>query len=333
MKILYTTPVLEYPPAGGPQLRVENSIKALSQVCDLSIISRSPPELSGGDQAEEHFRRYCQEFHVSPFAQGLSRNRYLRKLQRIVFGLAGSEARSEARYILEHVDKQGIDVLWFGFGNISFRLIREIRRHRPHLKIVCDTDSVWSRFILRELPYAKGFRRFYVKWAGLRKAKEESQWVDLCDVTTAVSEVDAQYYRALAADRSRIHIFSNVIDVASYDSKPPLPIHFRYPSMYLAGTFGHPNSPMDKAAKWMLDEVLPKIRNVLPEVHFYIVGTNSDRMLGHIDDPHITVTGKLPSVLPYLCHVDVALVPLQFESGTRFKILEAGACAIPVVST
>ena len=26
-------------------------------------------------------------------------------------------------------------------------------------------------------------------------------------------------------------------------------------------------------------------------------------------------------------------MPLRFESGTRFKILEAGACGIPVVST
>ena len=30
---------------------------------------------------------------------------------------------------------------------------------------------------------------------------------------------------------------------------------------------------------------------------------------------------------------DIALVPLRFESGTRFKILEAGACGAPVVST
>jgi glycosyltransferase involved in cell wall biosynthesis len=37
--------------------------------------------------------------------------------------------------------------------------------------------------------------------------------------------------------------------------------------------------------------------------------------------------------LPYLCNTDVALVPLKFESGTRFKILEAGACKVPLVST
>jgi glycosyltransferase involved in cell wall biosynthesis len=31
--------------------------------------------------------------------------------------------------------------------------------------------------------------------------------------------------------------------------------------------------------------------------------------------------------------MDVALVPLKFESGTRFKILEAAACGVPMVST
>jgi glycosyltransferase involved in cell wall biosynthesis len=333
MKVLYTTPVLEYPPAGGPQLRVENSIKALSQVCDLSVISRSPLALSEGKQTEEYYRSYCREFQVSPVANTLSRNRYLRKLQRIVLGASGLEARSEARYILDHIDRQKIDVLWCGFGNISFGLIQEIRRRRPNLKIVCDTDSVWSRFILRELPYAKGFRRPYVNWAGQRKAHEERQWVTLCDVTTAVSEVDAQYYRELVVEKSRIHIFSNVIDVASYATRPAPPDSFKSPSIYLAGTFGHPNSPMDRAAKWMLDKVMPRIQKTLPEVHFYIVGNNSDRMFGYLNDPYVTVTGKLPSVLPYLCNVDVALVPLQFESGTRFKILEAGACSIPVVST
>ena len=38
MKVLFTTPVLEHPAAGGPQLRIENTIKALSSVTELSII-------------------------------------------------------------------------------------------------------------------------------------------------------------------------------------------------------------------------------------------------------------------------------------------------------
>jgi glycosyltransferase involved in cell wall biosynthesis len=45
------------------------------------------------------------------------------------------------------------------------------------------------------------------------------------------------------------------------------------------------------------------------------------------------VTGRVDTVLPYLIGASVALVPLKFESGTRFKILEAGICRLPVVST
>lgn len=90
---------------------------------------------------------------------------------------------------------------------------------------------------------------------------------------------------------------------------------------------------MDDAARWVINQVLPIIRRKIPNIHFYIIGSGSDTTLSDIQDPQITITGKLESVLPYLCHVNVALVPLRFESGTRFKILEAGACKIPIVST
>jgi len=114
---------------------------------------------------------------------------------------------------------------------------------------------------------------------------------------------------------------------------PPPPADLRRPAIYLAGTFGHYHSPMDTAARWILEEVLPILRRTHPDLHFYIVGKDSDKQFGHLGDPRVTVTGTLPSVLPYLCNIDVALVPLHFESGTRFKILEAGACGIPLVST
>ena len=41
MRVLFTTAILEHPAAGGPQLRIENSIKALSRVCELDVINRA----------------------------------------------------------------------------------------------------------------------------------------------------------------------------------------------------------------------------------------------------------------------------------------------------
>lgn len=328
MKVLFTTPILEHPAAGGPQLRIENSIKALAGICDLSVVYRCRGALDLDHEAVAFFRSLCADFAINEYST-LSSNRYLRKLQR----LAGVDTIRDADDVLRHVERSGATIVWFGFGNISFPLIRRIRKLRPELRLVCDTDSVWSRFILRELPYAGVLRRQRIRFSGWRKAREERSWVELCDITTAVSEIDAEYYRSISSRPATICAFSNVIDTASYGVTPPPPPAFKRPAIYLAGTFGHYHSPMDTAARWMIDEVLPIVRKSIPTLHFYIVGRNSEHRFGHLTDPGITVAGRLPSVLPYLCNSDISLVPLHFESGTRFKILEAAACGIPIVST
>jgi len=331
MKILFTTQILEHPAAGGPQLRIENSIKALAGLGDLWVVSRLREKLIGGRQATDFYSRLCRSFCYSPTA-ALSENFLLRNVQKLYFRFLSP--RADANFLICLYDLHKMDVLWFGYGNISWPLIRDIKRRRPDIKVVCDTDSVWSRFLLRELDVEKDpARRSEIEREGRAKEIEERDWTNLCDATLAVSEVDAEYYRSITDDPSRVHIFSNVIDLATYASPPPSAPGLKHPSIYLAGTFGHAHSPMDRAARWILEEVLPLVRAEAPDVHFYIVGKNSELTMADAQGPNVTVTGRLPSVLPYLCHVDVVLVPLKFESGTRFKILEAGACRKAVVST
>ncbi|PKP62181.1 hypothetical protein CVT91_00245 [Candidatus Atribacteria bacterium HGW-Atribacteria-1] len=328
-KVLFTTPILEHPAAGGPQLRIENSIKALSRIAELHIVSRKSIDLIGGAKAQKFYEKYCVKFLYAPTAIRFSINRYLRKLQKIWRSLFNFDDK----FIINYCEQNDIDIIWFGYGNISFDLIRKIKTKRPDIKVICDTDSVWSRFILRELPYEEdAHRRLKIEKDGKAKQKEELLSVNLCEVTTAVSEVDAQYYRSLSKDPERIKVFSNVIDIEEYHKKPPLPENLKRPAIYLAGTFWK-KSPMEKGARWVIEKVLPIIKKSIPEIHFYIIGRNSDTVLTDINASNISITGKLDSVLPYLCNADVAIVPLKFESGTRFKILEAGACSIPVVST
>jgi glycosyltransferase involved in cell wall biosynthesis len=286
------------------------------------------------DATDKFYRKYAEDYStIYVNAANFSRSRLHARFKRLVDRIFNKTISRHANYILDHVDRRQIDVVWFGYGNISYSLIREVKRLRPKLRVVCDTDSVWSRFILRELPYAQGFRKLRVFLTGFNKRIEERSWVNLCDVTAAVSEVDAEYYRDLSMDASKVHIFSNVIDIESYEASFAPPANFKKPAVYLAGTFGHYHSPMDTAARWVLEEVLPVVWGVRPDVHFYIVGRNSDKGFGHLNGPNITVTGKLESVLPYLKNTNIALVPLMFESGTRFKILEAGSCRVPLVST
>ncbi|MFN9622334.1 MAG: glycosyltransferase family 4 protein [Cyanobacteriota bacterium] len=329
MRILYITPVLEHPPAGGPQLRIESSIKALSEVSDLVILYRALRKSPETDRTSGYYSHAYDSFNVFYDTPPSKPARILKRITERILCIKKIPHLRKIRYLIK---SKKINAIWFGYGNISFPLMKALKKEFPDIPFICDTDSVWSRFILRELPFAAGKRRTIIQSEGNLKEIEEREWVQLCEVTTAVSDVDADYYRGIAKDPGRIHIFSNAIDVKRYQVLPSKPQGFVSPSLFLAGTFWE-NSPMSMATQWVVDEVLPIVRGQYPGVHLYIVGMNSDREFASLRDVNITVTGKVESVLPYLCHSDVALVPLRFESGTRFKILEAGACKVPVVST
>src|SRR5687767_10820468 len=148
MKVLYTTPVLEHPPAGGPNLRTENSIKALTRISELHLVPRLRRALIGGVDAENFYRSLVHAFRYAPSVAGLSENFALRNIQKLARRL---DPEADARFLIAYCDAHAIDILWVNFGNISFPLIERIKRARPDLTVVCDTDSVWSRFILREL--------------------------------------------------------------------------------------------------------------------------------------------------------------------------------------
>jgi len=318
-KILFTTPLIEHPPASGPALRIENTIKALNLISELHVAARIGQSSLGGVTGEEFYRRHSHAFAYTPRLSG---------------SVNHQDEILNAQAIVNYAEGQGIGIIWCGFGNISHQLMKTIKALNPGLKVICDTDSVWSRFVLRELPLETSpERRRQIENDGRMKQQEEAEWVNCCDVTTAVSEVDADYYRQLADNPSRIHRFSNVIDLDSYRNPPAQAQDLRSPSIYLAGTFYAETSPMVRAARWVITEVLPIIEQKIPNISLYIIGNGADRMLADIRNPNVTIKGKVPSVLPYLCYTNVALVPLMFESGTRFKILEAGACGIPIVST
>jgi glycosyltransferase involved in cell wall biosynthesis len=338
--ILFVTPVLGHPPKGGPELRIENSIKALAKVSTVSLYCRMSRSRMGGDTAVRYLETLVNRLDFAPFCRrkpGLSSlvPRGINRISRTVLGrnlaVVSDEVEAEYQDVVRTAELLGVDVIWLGYGNISYPLLKYIKEHSG-FPVVLDTDSVWSRFVLRGLPYGKNEKeKKRIEKEGFQKEEEERWGTKLADVTTGVSMTDMEYYRGLTNDPAKVHLFSNGIDLDDYARVAP-PDGFRKPCMYLAGTFWQ-GSPMEDAARWMLDLVLPRLTRELPGIHFYIAGRGSKEVLADVHDDDVTISGELPSVLPYLTNASVAVVPLRFESGTRFKILEAGACNIPVVST
>lgn len=322
-RVLYITPVFEYPPRGGPCLRVYNTIKALSRQSQLSIFSLLPLEAIGGEQAYRHLLGLANAVYFLP-SDFVPAKRGRGLISRIRRRLA----------LLNHIagvaNSISAEVIWLGYGNISYHLLP--LKFLTRCQLVVDTDSVWSRWVLRELPLEPRIsRKVRILLQGWRKRVEEVVGTNYADITTAVSDVDMAYYRRIALFPGRLMLLSNVIDVDAYTEQIDSMFTISKPTLCCTGTFA--SRSMVDAVIWLLDNVMPIIWKRQPDFHLYIVGREPPEEILIRQNERVIVTGSVPSVIPYLRNAEVALVANRFESGTRFKILEALACQTPVVST
>ncbi len=335
--IIFVSPVLEFPPAGGPQLKINNTIKVLSEITNLHLFNRDRSLTSKEYKisSDYYINKAYKYFDLINLPNGKKKRRMKKLFIKLSLICMNIFAISHALKIVNYAKKNKIKLFWIGYGNLSFGLIFYLKILYPKSRIVYDTDSVWSRYIKREIPYAKKIRKIILFLRGNLKSLEEIFLTKYCDITTAVSDTDADYYKKFVHDKTKVKVLSNVIDLDSYKKKYiKSKIKNENPSIYLAGSFGHENSPMDQAALWMMREILPLVWEKISNAQFYLVGRNSENCFKEYSkNKNIITTGKVESVLPYLMYSDLSVVPLKFESGTRFKILESGACNIPVVST
>lgn len=335
-KVLFYAPILEYPPAGGPQLSVINAIKVLSRISELHIITVVSPQMHKDNDIKVFFKRYINNIEYAPSSYLHSKNHTIERIIRIsrrlfpfFFTLV------DARFIARYTRKNKIELFWIDrVIEHSYSIFKCLKYKFPLIPIIGDTEAVHSRFILRELPLIYNpARKMYIYLKGKMAQAQERKMVAMADAVTAVSDIDVAFYKELTKNPEKILKFSNVIDLADFkDVHLPI-VDLKQPAVLLLGSFGHKNSPMDRAAKWLADDIMPIVWSKVPNAHLYIIGRNSQLTQANLNSDKVTVVGQVKSIVPYLQRAKLTLVPLRFESGTRFKIVESGAASVPCVST
>ena len=93
--------------------------------------------------------------------------------------------------------------------------------------------------------------------------------------------------------------------------------------------------PNEDAINYFTQQILPLIRNTIPDVSITVVGRNPSPKLQELGrrDSSFTVTGRVDDVRPYIERAAAYIVPLRIGGGTRLKIYEAMAMERAVVST
>ena len=151
-------------------------------------------------------------------------------------------------------------------------------------------------------------------------------------------QVDRIYYFSQAETdeiaRHRPDLQLRTIPLHALEEKP-LPAYApRRPGhMLFVGGFNHP--PNVDAARWFVEDILPRVSAAVPDCHLHLVGSNPNSAVKALAGANVTVHGYVDDAVLESLYRDVglAVVPLRYGAGVKGKVLEAVQHNVPLVTT
>lgn len=189
-----------------------------------------------------------------------------------------------------------------------------------------NVDSDLTRQMIKLVGSTSEQFAWLLRWRTIKR--KEKLFFPLATEVWVPSEIDVKRQYNVSSKRAQIRAVPNALDMRCYAPRPDNGSH----DIVLAGDFGY--APNMVGARILRDQVLPVVRQAVPDARLILVGRDRyglARALQH--DPDVIVTGEVPDTQPYLRGAGVIAVPILQGGGTRYKILEALALALPVVST
>lgn len=300
MRILHVNNVLPVEPLDGGRMRKQQQIDALAAAHDVWVIGRAP-DAAARDALAASRPGWTLVTVPEPDVPG--RNPV--------------SAAVRALTAREHFDI----VLVSGFGQWPGE------RAFGSSYVVLDIDSlddvVFRRMQQTDATAASAFD----------VAATEALTRDVCrraDVVLACSDVDASYIRGLAPE-ARVEVSANGIDASRFAGLAPTPTT-AVPTVTFTGFLAYwPNAD---ACRFLMGDVLPVLRRLVPDVTLRIVGRVPSAEVVSLAAHHgVELHADVPDILPWFERSHVMVAPIRAGSGTRLKILEAFAARRPVVST
>lgn len=318
MKILMITARFPYPPRKGDQALPFHRIREMAGRHEITLVSLSHASVC--PDSVRRLQEWCAEVHVVPASSGLS-------FLRVGAGVFSSEP---------------LQMAWFASHALKELLTRILATTR---------FDVAHAYTLRMAPYlamagAAGVPTFLdlidSMVLNFQRRIATAPWYlrpvlreELRRVSNYEQTVQQRFTRLLVVGSRDASFFANAavvplgVCLEEFSPQPHLQIPGR---IILSGNMGY--TPNIDAATWFVREVFPLVKQQIPLAEFCIAGVNPTRdvqKLAEVDG--VSVVGAVADMGATLNTAQVAVAPMQSGSGMQFKILEAMACGLPVVTT
>ncbi len=329
---LFLSPEAPYPLTGGGALRSASLLQYLARTHHVDLLMfRQPGHAHPAASLPPGLVRRVFVMDLPSNGRSLAartiRNgvRVARRVPPLVdrfsgFGGPISQALEGRRYDLGIVEHFWCAPYWEQLSKVCKRMVLDLHNIESVLHARC-AEETGGRAALTQAVFAHRIFRD-------ASLKLERRWLPRYSQILATSADDAGQVRAIAPG-VRVTVYPNAIPLVPLP--PGLDENAENAIVFSGNMEYHPNI---SAVRFFRRQVWPQLREQWPDLVWRLVGRNPIGVARYTSgDSRIQVIGPVVDAVAELGRARVAVVPILAGSGTRFKILEAWAAGLPVVST
>jgi glycosyltransferase involved in cell wall biosynthesis len=331
MHVVIVDEELPFPLTSGKRIRTLNLVRRLAIDHQITYICHRNEQVEEARQAQEFFAGNGIQTLVAdravPRKSGLSfYGRLAANLfSSLPYSVSSHRSPSLRRVLQEYASSHRVD-LWQCEWTPYAEVLRGIAGIRPLIMAHNIESLIWRRYYETE---PNPLKRWYIgrQWKKFERF-EKSAFANAAQVV-AVSAADAALAQSLYGTAD-ISVVDNGVDTSYFQpdsgDRHPATILFLGSLDWRANQDG---------LKFLVERVFPFVRAALPHAQLEVVGRKPPPWLVRqlAATPGVHLTADVADVRPFLRQATVMAVPLRVGGGSRLKILEALASALPVVST
>lgn len=342
MKILWISHLVPYPPKGGVLQRSHHLLHQVSKEFDVDLLAFHQPKLmapmfknvdEGLDIAKRKLSEFCDNVDVYDIPAGTSNfNMGVLALKSLVtpspYNINWLKSKSFSEKLSHLLKTNSYDLVHF--DTISLY---------PYLDLVpagiatsLDHHNVESHMLLRRSDNEKNIlKKFYFKQEGYRLEKFEREFCERVSINITCSDIDTERLQLLAP-KANILTIPNGVDIDFFSPTADVKEKNSNKKIVFIGRLNwYPNR---KAALYIAEKIWPLLKRDIPGVQCDIIGANPppETITLSENDPSFNVHGFVDDIHPYMSSTTIYVCPISDGGGTKLKIIDALAMAMPIVA-
>lgn len=312
--VLLITEIRLYPLYGGLYIHIYNVLESLCQHCNVVVLA--PPVTADCPLCTKVVAWYPLPEYQTDLWNKVRNGYYLWRPR-----------PSWQAYLQEILQNHQPQVVWFTYGHWGQYAPLVQQQGAIAIMQTQNIQSDLSRQRATTLPF--GSHALLAWGRAWMEASHERHLFCNFDRIISLTAIDQQYHAQFVGD-TRSLLIPGFIREEQYQLAQPCPRADDL--LIITGSFESFQNV--QGILWFMETVWPHVQAARPHVRLQLVGKGARQLPAALmQAPQIEAIDTVPDITPYLRRATIAVVPILHGSGIRFKILEALANELPVVST